>query len=92
MKTIFTILILAVFAAGIGIGSLVGMYLPGSNTFTFETSTTTSRGLSFNEVQLAEPKEEDIVEPLRAKPSQPSLEGLLSVSHLAIGSKKARSK
>jgi hypothetical protein len=72
-KHLFVMLVLAVFAAGIGIGSLVGLVLPGQNGMTFESYTTTNRGLQFNSAQLAEQSEE--VPPLKAIPQQPDLDG-----------------
>ena len=74
MKFLFTILVLAVFAVGIGIGSLIGLQLPTTNdALTFETHTASSRALSFNSVQLADPSAE--VEPLKSIPSKQNLEG-----------------
>jgi len=74
MKHLFIMLVLAVFAAGMGIGGLIGLQLPTtSNAIDFETHTATSRGLQFNTVQLSDPKED--VKPLTAKPQQQSLEG-----------------
>ncbi len=73
MKTLFILLTLALFAAGIGIGGLIGINMPSADAMDFETYTTTSRGLSFNSVQLADPKVD--AKPLQAVAKQPSLEG-----------------
>lgn len=72
MKHLFIMLTLAVFTAGIGIGSLIGLSLPTSDAMV-ETYTTTSRGLQFNNVQLADPKSE--VAPLKAVPQQQQIDG-----------------
>lgn len=70
----FTLLVLVVFGAGIGIGSIIGLELPASNgaISNFETYTTSSRALSFNEVQAGTVK---TAEPLKAVPQQPNLQG-----------------
>ncbi len=73
MKLLFSILVLAVFAAGIGIGSMVGMLMPGSDAMNFETYTTSNRGVQINSVQLADASEE--VPPLKSIPQQPNLDG-----------------
>ncbi len=73
MKLLFSVLVLAVFAAGIGIGSLVGIMMPGSDAMSFETYTTSNRGVQINSVQLAGSNEE--VPPLKSIPQQPSLDG-----------------
>jgi len=72
MKHLFIFLVLAVFAAGVGIGSLIGIQLPTQDAIDFETKTTSSRGLQFNEVQ-AEPKSD--VPPLKAIPQEQNNEG-----------------
>jgi len=70
----FTLLVLVVFGAGIGIGSIIGLELPASNgaISDFETYTTSSRALSFNEVQAGTVKP---AEPLKAVAQQPNLQG-----------------
>jgi hypothetical protein len=73
MKFLFSILTLAVFAAGVGIGSLAGVLMPGSDAISFETYTTSNRGVQINSVQLAEADAE--TPPLRAIPQQPNLNG-----------------
>ena len=73
MKHIFALLVLAVFTAGIGIGSLIGLQIPTQDAIDFETYTTTSRGLNFNSVQLNDPIAD--VEPLKSIAKQPNLEG-----------------
>ncbi len=73
MKHLYFLLVLAVFAAGIGIGSLVSIGLSGDNAVTFETNTATSRGLSFNPVTLADAIIQS--EPLQAIAKQPDYGG-----------------
>lgn len=72
MKHLFIFLVLAVFAAGVGIGSLIGLQLPSTDAISFETQTTTSRGLQFNSVQVPETK---AVEPLRSSVQAQSADG-----------------
>ncbi len=72
MKHLFALLVLTVFAAGVGIGSLIGLQLPVKDAISFETQTTTSRGLQFNSVHLPEVK---AVEPLKSSVQAQELEG-----------------
>lgn len=72
MKHLFALLVLTVFAAGVGIGSLIGLQLPVKDAISFETQTTTSRGLQFNSVQVPETK---AVEPLKSSVQAQNLEG-----------------
>ncbi len=72
MKFLFTLLVMAVFAAGIGIGGLIGIQLPASTAMDLETSTVSSRSLSFNEVQL---NSEETAEPLKSVVQQSNLQG-----------------
>ncbi len=71
MKYLFTLLTLAVFAAGLGIGGLLGLNLP-SDALSAETYSVTSRGLNFQSVQLAEPETDTI---LTSTPQQPGADG-----------------
>ena len=72
MKHLFAFLVLAVFAAGVGIGSLIGLQLPSTDAISFETQSTTSRGLQFNSVQVPETK---AVEPLKSSVQAQSTDG-----------------
>jgi len=75
MKHVFTfaILVLAVFAAGVGIGSLMSLQLPVSTTaMNLETSTASSRALSYNQVQAGTSTP---TEPLKAVAKTQDLEG-----------------
>ncbi|MEM3154819.1 MAG: signal peptidase I [Candidatus Woesearchaeota archaeon] len=73
MKYLFIMLVLTVFAAGVGIGGLIGLQLPTKDAISFETQTTSSRGLQFNSVQLADAKAE--VQPLKSAVQAQTLEG-----------------
>ncbi len=73
MKLLFTFLVLAVFTAGVGLGSMIGLQLPSSDAISFDTQTTSSRGLQFNSVQLADSTVK--TEPLRASVKAQSLDG-----------------
>jgi len=72
MKHIFMILVLAVFAVGIGIGGLVGMNLPAEETFDLESYATSSKGLSFTSVQAGSVEDS---EPLRSVATRQNLAG-----------------
>lgn len=72
MKHLYALLVLAVFAAGIGIGSLISFGL-SSNAVTFETNTASNRGLSFNPVALADTAKDS--EPLQAIAKEPDYGG-----------------
>ncbi|MBW2970460.1 signal peptidase I [Candidatus Woesearchaeota archaeon] len=74
MKHLFALLVLAVFAAGIGVGSMIGLFMPSNDAIAFETYTASNRGLSFNPVTLAEPVVQE-EEELKAVPKTPSAEG-----------------
>jgi hypothetical protein len=74
MKHLFALLVLTVFAAGVGIGSLIGLQLPVKDAISFETQTTSSRGLQFNSVQLADPSAAQ-AQPLKASVKAQDLEG-----------------
>jgi len=74
MKHLYTLLVLAVFTAGIGIGSLIGLNLPATDAINFETQTVSSRGLSFNPVKLAD-SQPAVKEPLRAIAQEPDYGG-----------------
>ncbi|VVB81393.1 Uncharacterised protein [uncultured archaeon] len=73
MKHIYTLLVLAVFAAGIGIGSLIGLNLPATDAINFETQTVSNRGLSLSPVKLA--GSEAQTEPLHAIQQEPNYGG-----------------
>ena len=83
MKHLFVLLVLAEFAAGVGVGSLIGLQMPTKDAINFETQTTSSRGLQFNTVKLADPAQKDTT-PLKAKPQQPNLDGPLEQLSPAI--------
>lgn len=59
MKALYALMILAVFAIGVGIGGLAA--IPQEN-LELSTNTATSRALSFNSVQLADPKTDKTLE------------------------------
>ncbi len=71
MKHLYAMLVLAVFAAGLGAGSLLGAVLP-HNTLTAETYSVTSRGLNYQSVQVADSTTEDV---LTSTPQQPGSDG-----------------
>lgn len=73
MKHLYALLVLAVFAAGIGIGSLISFGLSGNNAVTVETNTVSNRGLSFNPVALADTTQD--TEPLQAIAKEPDYGG-----------------
>ncbi|MBS3148757.1 hypothetical protein J4219_07775 [Candidatus Woesearchaeota archaeon] len=70
MKHLFTMLVLAVFALGVGVGGLFSMALPSSQ-IDIESNTVTSRGLSFNTVTSALA---DATSPLQSKAQEQSFE------------------
>jgi len=74
IKYLFGLLVFAVFAAGIGLGSVIGLQLPSKDAINFETYTASSRGLTFNEVKLAEPSS-SASEPLAPAVSLPQVGG-----------------
>lgn len=73
MKIMHMFLVLAVFAAGIGIGGLVGLNMPISDAFSVQSHSTTSRGLNFQSVQASDAKADDL--PLKAKVQSPGEDG-----------------
>ena len=73
MKHLYALLVLAVFAAGIGIGSLISFGLSGNNAVTVETNTVSNRGLGFNPVALADTTQD--TEPLQAIAKEPDYGG-----------------
>ncbi len=72
MKILFTVLVLAVFAAGIGIGGLISLQLPANDAMDLQTYTATSRSLTFNSVQLPDSEPVEALDPVV---KQPDLEG-----------------
>lgn len=69
MKIIYTLLVLAVFAAGVGIGGLLVM---PQDELNLSTNTATSRALSFKSIQAADSGHEEV---LQAKKEDLSLQG-----------------
>ena len=74
MRHLFIMLVLAVFTAGIGIGSLIGLQLPTSDAFDVETYTTSSRGLTFTTVQTGTSESVE-TEPLHSVAQEPDFGG-----------------
>ena len=72
MKKLFGVLVMAVFAVGIGIGGLIGANLPANDAFTFESSVASSRALNVQSVDLA-PKAS--TSPLKSVPVDGNLGG-----------------
>lgn len=70
MKHLFTLLVMAVFALGVGVGGLFSLALPGSQ-IDIESNTVTSRGLSFNTVEAGNT---DTSAPLQSKALEQSFE------------------
>lgn len=72
MKHLYALLILAIFALGVGVGGFISIQIPTQDTPAVQTYSATSRALSFNSVQLADPSD---TQPLRSVPSVPVYDG-----------------
>ena len=71
MKHLYTMLVMAIFALGVGIGSFISLQMTPDQT-DISSYSTSNRALSFNQVQLAEGTESA---PLKSKAQQPNYEG-----------------